>query len=199
MAMPEYRRASIEGGTYFFTVVTHNRQPLLTEAEVRRALRAGIQEVRQSLPFIIEAWVLLPDHLHTIWTLPPGDKNYGSRWAIIKRAVTMRCANIASDESRIDLVRKTHPTFADNKISASRQKRKEGGFWQRRFWEHIICDDDLQRHMDYLHWNPVKHRYAKTPLDWPYSSFHRLVAQGIYPSNWGGGIAEECAADNFGE
>lgn len=197
--MPEYRRAAIEGGTYFFTVVTHNRQPLLTEVWVRKALREGIQEVRQSLPFIIEGWVLLPDHLHAIWTLPDGDPNYQARWAIIKRTVTRRFTDLLANV-REDLVRKTHPTFSGNKISTSRQKRQEGGFWQRRFWEHLIRDDDdLQRHMDYLHWNPVKHGYVKTPLEWPYSTFHRLVAQGIYPSDWGGGAANEYSADNFGE
>jgi len=80
------------------------------------------------------------------------------------------------------------------------QSRGEGGFWQRRFWEHVIRDEsDLQRHMDYLHWNPVKHGYVKTPLDWPYSTFHRLVAQEIYPSDWGGGGADEHSMDNFGE
>jgi len=103
MAMPEYRRASIEGGTYFFTVVTQNRQSLLTEVSVREALREGIQEVRQSLPFIIEAWVLLPDHLHAIWTLPDGDANYQARWAIIKRKVTKNCTGLLAQQ-REDLV-----------------------------------------------------------------------------------------------
>jgi putative transposase len=85
------------------------------------------------MPFTIEAWVLLPDHLHTIWTLPVGDANYQARWAIIKRAVTKHCISSVSDESRINAVRKTHPTFAGDKLSASRQKRQEGGVWQRRF------------------------------------------------------------------
>ncbi len=187
--MPEYRRSIIAGGTYFFTAVTQDRLPILTCDEVRLVLREVIQEVRQSLPFIIEAWVLLPDHLHTIWTLPEGDANYQARWAIIKRVV-----------SKIDMVRKTHPTYPDNNFSASMQKRRERGFWQRRFWEHAIRDDeDFQRHMDYIHWNPVKHAYVTNPIDWPYSTFHRLVAQGLYPSDWGGAGADESSTDNFGE
>jgi putative transposase len=187
--MPEYHRVIIEGGTYFFTLVTQNRLPLLTQDMVRQALRESIHEVRQSLPFKIDAWVLLPDHLHTIWTLPDGDANYQARWAIIKRGV-----------SKINMVRKTHPTLSDKELSPSMQKRREGGFWQRRFWEHAIRDEeDFHRHLDYIHWNPVKHGYVTNPTDWPYSTFHRFVAQGLYPSNWGGGGANEDSADNFGE
>jgi putative transposase len=198
--MPEYRRAIISGGTYFFTVVTQDRLPVLTCEEVRQALRDGIQEVRQSLPFIIEAWVLLPDHLHTIWTLPEGDANYQARWAIIKRIVTKRSIRKASDENPINMVRKTHPTLDDNKLSNSMQKRSEGGFWQRRFWEHSIRDeDDFHRHLDYIHWNPVKHGYVKNPMDWPYSTLHRFVTQGLYPPDWGGNGANKDSADNFGE
>jgi putative transposase len=197
--MPEYQRAAIEGGTYFFTVVTNNRQPVLTHATVRQSLREGIQEVRQSLPFIIEAWVLLPDHLHAIWTLPEGDSNYQARWAIIKRAVSKRWINMTSDNSQ-NMVRKTHPTFASSKLNASLHKRKESGFWQRRFWEHAIRDEeDFHRHLDYIHWNPVKHGYVSSQMDWPYSTFHRFVAQGLYPANWGGGVVADYSSDNFGE
>ncbi len=92
--MTEYRRIKVKGGTYFFTVVTSGRQPILTQVAVRTALREGIQEVRQSLPFSIEAWVLLPDHLHTIWKLPENDDNFGSRWAVIKRRVSKRCESL---------------------------------------------------------------------------------------------------------
>jgi putative transposase len=198
--MPEYRRVIISGGTYFFTVVTRDRLHLLICEEVRQALREGIQEVRQSLPFFIEAWVLLPDHLHTIWTLPKGDANYQARWAIIKRTVTKHCLPKVLNEKPINMVRKTHPTFPDNTLSPSMQKRKEGGFWQRRYWEHSIRDEeDFHRHLDYLHWNPVKHGYVKNPIHWPYSSLHRLIAQGMYPSNWGGSGADDYSTDNFGE
>ena len=183
--MSEYRRVKIKGGTYFFTVVTFDRQPFLTRDHIRQALREAIMTVRQSLPFAIEGWVLLPDHLHTIWTLPEGDANYGARWAVIKRAVTTRWSSTIGNIG---------------KVSASRKKRQEGGFWQRRFWEHAIRDDkDSQRHMDYLHFNPMKHGYAKNVADWPYSTFHRLVVQGIYPANWGGNGCESMKAEDFGE
>jgi putative transposase len=183
--MPEYRRIKVKRGTYFFTMVTYGRRPFLTSNHVRAALREGIQEVRQSLPFIIEAWVLLPDHLHTIWTLPENDDNFGSRWAVIKRSVS-RLGNF--------LERSEGP------FNESHGKRRKKGVWQRRFWDHLIRDDlDFQRHLDYLHWNPVKHGYVKSLEDWPYSTFHRLVTKRLYPPDWGGTIEEEMAKVNFGE
>src|SRR5229473_4840 len=114
--MPDYRRADISGGTYFFTVNTFRRQTLLIEDRVRRALRAGIESTRCAHPFFVEAWVLLPDHLHCIWRLPPGDANFSVRWAMIKRYVTKQCASGLTGSPR----------------SKSRQKRNERGFWQRR-------------------------------------------------------------------
>jgi putative transposase len=157
--MPEYRRIKVKGGTYFFTAVTHGRRPILTHDQVRAALGEGIQEVRQSLPFSIDAWVLLPDHLHAIWTLPENDDNFASRWAVIKRIVSKKC-------SYLDEIGK--PIFD------SYGKRGENRIWQRRFWDHLIRDElDLQRHLAYLHWNPVKHGYVKRVIDWPYSTFHR--------------------------
>jgi len=164
--LPEYRRIKQAGGTYFFTVVTHGRRPILTFPEVRQALREAIFQVRQTIPFSIEAWVLLPDHLHTIWTLPEPDDRIAVRWALIKSYVTKRCRHFTTKEN----------------VSKSRSRRKEGSVWQRRFWEHVIRDEtDFHRHLDYLHWNPVKHGYAKTPMDWPYSTIHRFVAHGLYP------------------
>jgi putative transposase len=183
--LPEYRRIKKGGGTYFFTVVTHGRRPILTYPEIRQALREGINKVRQTRPFSIEAWVLLPDHLHAIWTLPEHDDRYAARWPVIKSCVAKRCGDLSG---------------LGKNISKSRSRRQEGGVWQRRFWEHIIRDEpDFHRHLDYLHWNPVKHGYVKTPMDWPYSTIHRFVAQGHYPSNWGGGGVEEYPMDNFGE
>jgi putative transposase len=183
--LPEYRRIKKAGGTYFFTVATQGRRPILTSPEVRQALREGISRVRQTMPFSIEAWVLLPDHLHAIWTLPEHDDRIAARWAVIKSCVTKRCKNLLGPEEN---------------VSISRSRRKEAGVWQRRFWDHVIRDDlDFQRHLDYLHWNPVKHGYAKTPMDWPYSTIHRFVAQGFYPPNWGGEGVDESPADNFGE
>jgi len=183
--MPEYRRIKVKGGTYFFTVVTFGRQAILTNDRVRAALREGINEVRQSLPFTIEAWVLLPDHLHTIWTLPENDDNFASRWAVIKRTVSQRCNSLGGIEEL---------------INGSHGKRGERRVWQRRFWEHLIRDElDFQRHLDYLHWNPVKHGYVKNVKDWPHSTFHRFVAKGLYPPNWGGINDEEIDDMKFGE
>jgi len=183
--MPEYRRIKIKAGTYFFTVVTFGRQPILTDSRVRAALRGGIQGVRQSLPFTIEAWVLLPDHLHTIWTLPENDDNFASRWAIIKRTVSTRCVSLEGVRG---------PT------NDSHGKRGEKRIWQRRFWDHLIRDElDFQRHLDYLHWNPVKHGYVERVIDWPYSTFHRFVAQGVYWPDWGGVNEEEMDKIDFGE
>lgn len=183
--MPEYRRVMIAGGTYFFTVNTDLRRPILTKLNIREALRTGIQRARQTLPFRIEAWVLLPDHLHTIWTLPEDDHNYSARWAIIKREVSKR-SNKQFDNPE--------------KISNSRQKRRESSLWQRRFWEHQIRDEkDFERHMEYLHWNPVKHDYVRNVADWPFSSFHRLAAQGVYPPDWGEAEMVKVESDGFGE
>ena len=173
--MPEYRRAKIEGGTYFFTVNTHRRQPVLTEAPIREALREAVATAKQVHPFKVDAWVLLPDHLHCIWTLPESDSNFGLRWSFIKRFVSRRCENIPEH-------------FAST--TASREKRKESALWQRRFWEHWICDErDYARHVDYLHWNPVKHGHVARVSDWPYSTFHRFVNAGYYSQDWGGGGA----------
>jgi putative transposase len=165
-----YRRHYVEGGSYFFTVVSYKRQPVLTEEPVRVALREAIKEVRETLPFRVEAWVLLPDHLHCIWTLPKCDSNYSLRWARIKQGVSKRRAN------------STNP----NLLSASRRKRGESSLWQRRFWEHQLRDEeDFAKHMNYIHYNPVKHGYAKSPKDYPYSTFHQCVKEGLYEITWG--------------
>lgn len=123
----------------------------------------------------------MPDHLHCIWTLPCGDMNYPARWAIIKRHVSRA---MASNETAL--------------TEGSRQKRGEYGFWQRRFWEHLIRDEeDFRRHLDYIHWNPVKHGCARTVAEWPYSSFHRYVRDGVYAADWGG--AGKILKGDFGE
>jgi putative transposase len=179
--MPEYRRASIPGATYFFTVVTHRRQPLLIDSRCRAALRNAINRVRSELPFEIAAWVLMPDHLHAVWQLPLGDNKFSLRWSLIKQQVTRDCAT----------------WFPQQYLSSSREKRGEGSLWQRRFWEHLIRDEaDFARHVDYIHYNPVKHGYAANAGDWPYSTFHRYAKQGMYPADWGG-VANE--SGSFGE
>lgn len=181
--MSNYRRANIRGGTYFFTIITLRRMPILTEIPVRMALRDAITQTRLSHPFTIDAWILLPDHLHCILTLPPGDANFSVRWSMIKRLVSQRCGE---EYSAADL-------------SNSRTKRKETGVWQRRFWEHQIRDEnDFARHVDYIHWNPVKHGLVARVIDWPYSTFHRYVTIGAYLANWGLSEATEFS-NNFGE
>lgn len=135
-----------------------------------------------TLPLIIDASVLLPDHLHCIWTLPPGDGNFPARWAIIKRHVSRECRGMIEVPPGL-----------------SRKRRNEHGFRQRRFWEHQVRDsDDLARHLDYIHWNPVKHGLVRSAKDWPYSSFHRYAEGRYYPGNWGGVQTDE-ASSGFGE
>ena len=167
--MSNYRRSRAPGASYFFTVVTHRRQPFFQAKSARAALRNAIQEVRRSKPFQIDAWVLLPDHLHTIWTMPAGDADFSQRWSQIKRTTSGACAHL------VDRSVMTRRQIADG----------EHGFWQRRFWEHQIRDNaDFAAHADYIHWNPVKHGLVDCAGDWPYSTFHRLLAQDIYPADW---------------
>ncbi|SRR6266571_495879 len=170
--MPNYTRNFIPGGTFFFTVVTHDRRPWLCSDAARNSLRCAIDKVRANLPFSIDAWVLLPDHLHCIWTLPPGDTDYSSRWRLIKGHVSKSFVDECPDE----------------RLSTSRLKRRERGLWQRRFWEHTIKDEaDLAAHCDYIHYNPVKHGLSASPREWPFSTFHGLVKTGVYGSDWGDG------------
>jgi putative transposase len=173
-----YRRADVPGGTYFFTVnLTERKRTLLVDH--MEVLRAVIQKVKALHPFRIDAMVILPDHLHAVWTLPVGDCDYPTRWMLIKTGFSR---HIPKDERR----------------SESRQAKGERGIWQRRYWEHFIRDDrDFARHADYIHYNPVKHGYVKRVEDWPHSTFHRFVARGIYPSDWGAG--EVINDENFGE
>jgi putative transposase len=135
------------------------------------ALREAIEKVRTQHPFQIDAWVLLPDHLHTIWTLPNNDADFPLRWQLIKRHVIRQCGELLHQP---DL------------MTASKTRHRESTLWQRRYWEHLILDDaDFERHMHYLHYNPVKHALVKQVKDWPYSSFHRYVENGTYDENWG--------------
>ncbi len=166
--MPEYRRSRL-GSTYFFTVVTYKRQPLLCLDESRAILEEVINKTRVLYPFDIKAWVLLPDHLHTIWKLPEGDSRYSMRWGFIKKEFTKRFKIPLSITS-----------------TTSRFRKREGNLWQRRFWEHTIRDDDDYRaHVDYIHYNPVKHGLAVRAGDWVYSTFHRYRKEGLYPEDWG--------------
>jgi putative transposase len=180
--MSRYRRATTEGASYFFTVVSYQRQPILCDSVIRNALRAAIKTVRASSPFVIDAWVLLPDHLHCVWTLPDGDADFSTRWRQIKRAVSLMCGD---EYHRDDL------------MSASKLKHRESTIWQRRFWEHRIRDDeDFARHVDYIHFNPVKHGHAQQAVDWPYSTFHRYVRDGVYAPDWAGAMDDEVMGDD---
>ena len=165
--MTNYRRFYTPGATWFFTVNLAKRQGNRLLIEKIDLLRTAFRHVKTTRPFDIVAVVIMPDHLHCIWKLPEDDADFSTRWNQIKGYFS----------------RHVH---REEHISASRGKRRERGLWQRRYWAHLITDqDDFNNHMDYIHWNPVKHGLVENVADWPYSSFHRLVAQGIYPQDWG--------------
>ena len=173
--MPEYHRQFIEGGTYFFTVVTYQRQPILTSSMAREILRNVWQMVQKKYPFSTPALCILSEHLHCIWTLPKGDSQYSLRWGELKRLFTREYLKRIDPEERIRL--ESH--------NASRQKRGEAGIWQRRFWEHAIRDEvDFERHVEYLHYNPVKHRLVRNVGEWQWSSFQRYFPQGQNRIEW---------------
>ena len=174
--MPDYRRAWHPGGTYFFTVnlLERNGNDLLTRHI--DLLRATVRDVRRAHPFTIHGWVVLPDHLHCVIELPPGDANFPMRWRLIKS----------------NFSKALPPTEWRSQV---RVKRGERGIWQRRYWEHLIRDEaDFRAHMDYVHINPLKHGLVKRVADWPYSTFHHLVQNGIYPLSWAGGAAVDLLA-----
>ncbi len=176
--MSQYRRAKIKGGTFFFTVTLADRSSDLLVSEIDR-LRSAYRVVQQRRPFETVAICILPDHLHAIWSLPDGDDDYSTRWNVIK-------ANFARGLPAGPL------------RSSSSVARREKGIWQRRYWEHLIRDEnDLAHHVDYVHFNPVKHGLATRVTDWPHSSFHSHVAQGLLPSDWGGDLRNLAGA--FGE
>ena len=175
--MPNYRRAFVPGGCWFFTVtLLERRQTLLVDRIA--ALREATAKTLHNRPCTIDAFVVLPDHLHAIWTLPPDDSDFSIRWRLIKsyfsRALPKR-----------------------ERISDIRAARNERGIWQRRFWEHMIRDEaDYARHVEYCYVNPLKHGLVTRVRDWPHSSFHRDVRAGIVPVDWAGEIEQ---SGEFGE
>jgi putative transposase len=176
--MSGYRRARVPGATYFFTVNLRDRSSDLLIREIE-LLRNTVRATKVRHPFHIDAWVVLPEHMHCLWTLPAGDADFALRWKVIKFGFSRR---LPSREA----------------LTATQHKRGERDIWQRRYWEHLIRDDqDYQRHFDYIHLNPLKHGHVQQVVDWPYSSFHRAVAMGLYPRNWCGGAVTE--AEGFGE
>jgi len=160
-----YRRNRVPGASYFFTATLRNRQ---SDVLVRHAdaLRVAFREARDVRPFTIDAIVVLPDHLHTIWTLPADDHDYPARWKAVKSGFT-------------------HAVRAAGE-PLQRSLKGEYDLWQRRYWEHTLRnDDDVARHLDYIHFNPVKHGLVERVVDWPHSSFHRYVERGVYSADWG--------------
>ncbi|MGE4001770.1 MAG: transposase [Planctomycetaceae bacterium] len=169
--MADYRRYRVAGGTYFFTVVTRARAPIFQQDAARRILGDKLRECQTRWPFEMTAIVLLPEHLHAIWTLPPADDDYPKRWAWIKKEFTKDWLAAGGSE---------------RPMPDARQKRGDRGVWQPRYWEHTIPDEqDFDQHLDYLHYNPVKHGHVACPKDWPHSSFHRWVKKGVYEPDWG--------------
>jgi putative transposase len=175
--MPNYRRADIKGGIFFFTVALADRSSSLLVDEIDR-LRRAYRTVQRRRPFETIAVCILPDHIHTVWVLPEDDPDFSVRWNLIKSGFSRGI----SAQPR-----------APSKIS-----KREKGVWQRRYWEHAIRDNaDLERHVDYIHFNPVKHGRVSRVVDWPHSSFHRFVERGLLPSDWGGDFRD--IAGSFGE
>ena len=162
----EYRRSKTKGATYFFTVNLADRNQLYL-VDYIESLRIAFKQVKAKLDFKIDAIVILPDHLHTIWTLPIDDSDYPTRWRLIKSAFS-----------------KSLPKT--EVINDSRKNKSERGIWQRRYWEHQIrSEEDFKRHLDYIYYNPVKHNHVNKIIDWPHSSFHRDIKKGLYERDWG--------------
>jgi putative transposase len=169
--MSRYRRWFVPGGTYFFTLVVLDRRPLFNDADARTCLHHAIKEIRDRHPFEIVAQVLLPNHLHAIWSLPSGDDRYPTRWRRIKEEFTKRFLGSGGMERR---------------QSASRREAGYRGIWQKRYWEHSCgAEADLRGCVDYVHYNPKKHGLVANVRDWPYSTFHRFVELGEYSESWG--------------
>ena len=169
--MSRYRRVRLDGGVFFFTVVTYQRQPILNTELGVVCLRRAWRETSATMPFEVEAVCVLPEHLHTVWSLPDGDDDYSARWRKLK--------GIFSREYREG--GGCHP-----EATPSQRRKREVGVWQRRYWEHRIRDEnDFRRHVDYTHFNPVKHGYVSKVADWRLSSFHDHVKRGWIDVDWG--------------
>jgi len=172
--MPNYRRYRVSGGTYFFTINVLERRTDLLVRHIE-ALREAVRSTRAERPFHIDAWVVLPDHFHCVRTLPSGDDDFSNRIKAIK----------------IRFVQAVEPNKRRSAVCVAHGER---GIWQRRFWEHAIRDQaDYVRHIDYVHYNPVKHGHVALAAQWPYSTFHRWVQAGAYAAEWGGEGATDVA------
>lgn len=168
--MVEYRRAFEPGGIFFFTLVTHQRRGFLCEPTARQCLRRAFEIVQSKYPFEIVGIALLPEHLHCLWQLPENDGDFSTRWRYIKGEFTRRWLVKDGQEGT---------------VGTSRQRHRERGVWQRRFWEHVIRDEkDMIRHLDYIHYNPVKHGLVQCPHQWEYSSLDKWVRKKCYDADW---------------
>lgn len=175
--MPNYRRARVPGGTYFFTVALAERRARLLVENVG-ILRDAVRLTRVERSFRIDAMVILPDHLHAVWTLPEGDDDFPTRWTLIKARFSRAIPH-------------------GERISPSREMKRERGIWQRRYWEHLIRDEaDFRHHVDYCHFNPERHGLVDHAVDWPYSSFHSYVRKRLYPPEW---ALKLCETADYGE
>lgn len=162
----KYRRAGATGSTYFFTVNLTERKKTLLVDHID-ILRDVINQVKERHPFKLDAMVVLPDHLHVMLTLPEGDKNYPTRWRLIKAGFSRQIPKLEN-------------------ITDSRSRKGERGIWQRRYWEHLIrSDSDYENHVDYIHFNPVKHGYVERAIEWPFSTIHNFIKRGLLSDNWG--------------
>jgi len=163
----DYRRQWRSGGCYFFTHTLLDRTQTLLTDQIE-ILRTAFRLVKKRYPFFVHAMVVLPDHFHCVLELPEGEYDFSIRFRLIKMYFSRA---LATQEPR----------------SACREKRRERGIWQRRYWEHLVRDQqDFLNHINYIHWNPVKHQLVNSVFEWPYSSFHRYVSLGWYSANWAG-------------
>ena len=161
-----YRRATNKGGSYFFTVNLADRNETLLVDHLN-ILRQVINQVKKRHPFKLDAMVVLPDHLHAVITMPENDNNYPMRWRLIKAGFSRQIPG-------------------QERISESRKRKGERGIWQRRYWEHLIRSDiDYEKHIDYIHYNPVKHKYVSQATQWPFSTIHKYIEKRVLNSNWG--------------
>ena len=181
--MPDYRRANFEGGYYFFTVVTFRRMKFLTDNLSRDCLRLAFGKVKEKRPFDNVAMCVLPDHLHYIWKLPDGDSDFSTRWNSVKSLFTKTYLKSGGYEG---------------KRNVSRIRTGEAAVWQRRFWEHRIRDEnDLQKRIDYIHYNPVKHGLVTNINDWPWSTYQKFVQNGFYGETKLNDMKRSCESINY--
>ncbi len=185
LPMPNYIRAKFAGGYYFFTVVTYRRMPLFHDEFARQCLREAIESTRSQRPFEVVAFCLLPNHLHCVRKLPADDADFSTRWASIKARFSKAFLR----------TRASQPA-----VPRSRRRKGEACLWQRRFWEHQIRNErDLQRHVDYIHYNPVKHGLVERVEDWPWSTYHRYLKQGLYQGGTCPADDDMMAPPDYGE